>query len=52
MNAPSARTGGGPTLNSFDPDSSLVMSKWDLRGWKVISARSFFADLERNGFET
>ena len=40
------------TRNSLAPLSSLVVSKADLRGVKVIRARSFLEDLERKGLET
>lgn len=39
------------TRNSLVPDDSFVLSKWDLRGENVISALSFFEDLERYGFD-
>jgi len=40
------------TRNSFVPDRSLVVSKWDLRGSKVTIARNFLDVFERNGLET
>src|ERR1700761_425439 len=38
--------------NSFFPDCSLPVSKWDTRGVKEMRARSFFECGVRNGFET
>ena len=40
------------TLNSFVPDVSFVVSKWDFLGAKVMSARSFFDFLSLTGWET
>jgi hypothetical protein len=40
------------TRNSFDPESSLLMSNAELRGENVIWALSFLEDFERYGFDT
>jgi len=41
------------TLNSFEPEDSLVVSKWDVRGVNLTMARKVFgALLGINGFET
>lgn len=44
--------GGERTRNSFEPECSLEMSNMDLRGVKVIMARSLFEVGERKGLET
>jgi hypothetical protein len=40
------------TQNSFAPDDSLVVSKAEALGLKVIKARSFLEFFDLNGFDT
>ena len=40
-----------PTRNSFTPDNSFEVSKWDVRGVNLIMARSFLDVFERKGFD-
>lgn len=45
------RRDGARTLNSFDPDDSLLMSNGDLRGVNETIALSFLDFPERTGLD-